>query len=106
MSKIAEILGQSTATQGVRWTEQLQEGACPFLQRPCIKTRKSDSTVVIGTCTVRWSAANKPLVICPHRMLEQKKIFWIQFISSQGISQAMTSFWFLSSLFREEALIM
>lgn len=77
MSKILELFGRSTSIdEGIDWhnIEEIQE--CPFLHRKCIKVRKSQPHVSIGTCTVQHGKENaKPVVICPHRMIAKHQIF-------------------------------
>ena len=46
---------------------------CPFLGRKCLKNRKSEPDVAIGTCAVTHS--DKDVVICPSRFLERQVIF-------------------------------
>jgi hypothetical protein len=55
------------------WQRVLTVQECPFLQRKCIKQRKSDSQQSIGACIVRYQ--KQPLIICPHRFLERQQIF-------------------------------
>lgn len=75
--RIAELLGVTAAREAVDWQKMVASAQCPFLQRRCVKTRKSDPSVVIGTCTVQYGRADggAPLMICPHRLLENGKIF-------------------------------
>lgn len=56
------------------WRDIISHERCPFLGRRCIKTRKSDPTITIGTCTVGYS--HIPIAICPHRFLQDGKIFY------------------------------
>lgn len=46
---------------------------CPFLDKRCVKQRKSDSRQTIGSCVVGYK--NLPLIICPHRFLQNNQIF-------------------------------
>lgn len=55
------------------WQAIIAAQHCPFLNRRCIKTRKSEPDVTIGTCTVGYKG--KPLTICPVRFLERRQIF-------------------------------
>lgn len=50
---------------------------CPFLERRCVKQRKSNSKQTIGSCSVGYRVGDqaKPLVICPHRFLQDQRIF-------------------------------
>ncbi|ECI4934130.1 TPA: NotI family restriction endonuclease [Klebsiella pneumoniae] len=74
MSKIIEIFGLDThSTQD--WERVIQEQRCPFRQRTCFKTRKSESSVAIGTCSVLYGRDPRPIMICPARLLERGQIF-------------------------------
>lgn len=74
MSKIIEIFGLDThSTQN--WERVIQEQRCPFRQRVCFKTRKSDPSLAIGTCTVLYGRDPQPVMICPARLLERGQIF-------------------------------
>src|SRR5689334_4361007 len=76
MSKVAELFGTSTsARKGVKWKEIVEKRWCPFLGRLCLKNRKSNPDVLIGTCTVSYGRENRPIIICPHRLLERRQIF-------------------------------
>ncbi|MBM4012853.1 MAG: hypothetical protein FJ286_16060 [Planctomycetes bacterium] len=76
MSKVVEFFGVSTASREAT-SEKLRalvdSQACPYRNSRCIKTRKSAPDVAIGTCVVTHS--EKPVIICPHRMLERRKVF-------------------------------
>jgi hypothetical protein len=76
MTKIAELFGLPTVApppQG--WAAVVAAQACPFLNRKCLKIRKSDPTQTIGTCTLRQGKIGEPVMICPHRLLERRQIF-------------------------------
>lgn len=73
MSKVRELFGYSTELAAHDWTETIGQQACPFLSRKCLKNRKSEADVAIGTCTV--THGGQPIVICPHRFLERQIIF-------------------------------
>lgn len=55
------------------WIAISTKARCPFLDDRCRKTRKSNPTETIGTCSISHSQKN--LVICPYRMLEQHQVF-------------------------------
>ena len=74
-SKVMEIFGASSSSENVKWNQILESQRCPFLKKKCIKVRKSQPEVAIGTCTVRHGRGNKHIVICPHRLLERQQIF-------------------------------
>ena len=54
MNKILELYGVSTrSTSNVDWKTVVAEEFCPYLQRKCLKVRKSRPEDTIGTCTTR-----------------------------------------------------
>jgi len=76
MSDIVELFGLDTeGSHPVGWRRIVTRQSCPYLQKTCIKTQKSEPSVAIGTCTVRYGAELRPIVICPHRLLERKQVF-------------------------------
>ncbi len=75
-NKVVELFGQSTRGSSTPdWVEVARRQQCPFLNRKCIKTRKSEPNVAIGTCTLEYGVTPKAVMICPHRLLERKQIF-------------------------------
>ncbi len=74
MSKVTELFGLST-TSKQNWKQIVGKSWCPFLNRLCLKNRKSNPEILIGTCTVNYGKENRPIVICPHRLLERRQIF-------------------------------
>lgn len=74
MSKVVELYGNSTASQ-IAWDEIVSQQHCPFINRKCIKVRKSAAENTIGTCTVLYGKQPQPIMICPHRLLERRQIF-------------------------------
>ena len=74
-SKVMEIFGVNSLSENVKWNEVVEFQQCPFLSKTCIKVRKSQPEVAIGTCTVRYGKDNKNIIICPHRLLERQQIF-------------------------------
>ena len=76
MSGILEIFGQSTKTaENVCWRELVRKQYCPYLERKCIKVRKSRPNTAIGTCSVLYGQEELDIIICPHRLLERKQVF-------------------------------
>ncbi len=75
MSKVRELFGRSTATGSIDWHAESSRQNCPFLGRKCIKIRKSQPAISIGTCVVSHGKDSVPIVICPHRILERGQIF-------------------------------
>jgi hypothetical protein len=76
MSKVIEIFGKSkNQSEELDWTSLIQSQHCPYLQKRCIKVRKSRPDISIGTCSVMYGKNPIPIIICPHRLLERKQIF-------------------------------
>lgn len=76
MSKIIEIFGTPAGTkEDENWNEILEQQWCPYLDKKCIKVRKSQPEVSIGTCSVLYGEEIKPIIICPFRLLERRQIF-------------------------------
>ena len=75
MSEVLELFGEATSKSRVPWRSLVREQKCPYLDRTCIKIRKSQPDISIGTCSVRHGRAKRPMIICPVRLLERKKIF-------------------------------
>lgn len=74
--RVAELYGFDTRDGGVAaWRARIGGAICPFLARRCIKSRKSAPDLTIGTCTVEYGAESRPLMICPFRMLEKRRVF-------------------------------
>lgn len=55
------------------WQKVLENSYCCYLDKKCDKTRKSQPEISIGTCTVGY--AGNPVIICPHRFLQNRQIF-------------------------------
>jgi hypothetical protein len=72
MSGIVELYGHQ-ATAAVDWNKIASDQICPLLGRKCLKNRKSEPEKTIGSCVV--SHQERDLLICPHRLLEQRIIF-------------------------------
>lgn len=76
MSKIIEIFGTPAGNkEDEHWGKILERQWCPYLERKCIKVRKSEPEVSIGTCSVLYGEETKPIIICPFRLLERHQIF-------------------------------
>lgn len=73
MTKVAELYGLPTF-QDANWQSVVNDQNCPFLNRKCLKNRKSEADLTIGTCTMHYGNAG-PVMICPFRLLEHRKIF-------------------------------
>lgn len=70
---ISELYGISTEAN-VDWKTIINNQQCPFLNRRCIKSRKSEPSQTIGACTVKYSSSGD-VMICPHRLIERRQIF-------------------------------
>jgi hypothetical protein len=70
-----ELYGKAIVDQHIDWQKIVKQQHCPFLQRKCLKNRKSEPEQTIGTCTVTYGKKAQPIIICPHRLLERKQIF-------------------------------
>src|SRR5690242_6277995 len=75
MRQIIELYGVPTSITDADWTSIIVNEHCPYLKRKCIKVRKSNPSVTIGTCTVLYGRDQKDIIICPHRLLERGQIF-------------------------------
>lgn len=75
MNKVIELFGNSKNQSELNWTEIVYSQHCPYLQKRCIKVRKSQPDISIGSCSVMYGKRPIPIIICPHRMLERKQIF-------------------------------
>jgi hypothetical protein len=75
-NNILELFGVSTENTEVDWSHIVKEQHCPYLERACVKVRKSQPEISIGTCSVNYGVKNnKGVIICPHRFLERKQVF-------------------------------
>lgn len=75
MSRVIEFFGQSTCKEHSNWKQVVETQQCPFLGKRCYKVRKSDPDTSIGTCTVSYGKPLGPVLICPTRLIENRKIF-------------------------------
>jgi hypothetical protein len=74
MSKIIDLFGYDTASNPQPdWAALVDAQRCPYVQKRCYKTRKSQPEIAIGTCTVEYG--KEPIMICPLRLLERRQIF-------------------------------
>ena len=74
MTDVLELFGQPTSGK-VDWQSVVRRQDCPYLGKKCIKVRKSQPEVSIGTCSVTHGRNKQPMLICPFRLLEKNKIF-------------------------------
>lgn len=75
MSKVLELFGHSTKVDNENWQEIVDDQQCPFLGKTCYKVRKSNPEISIGTCTVLYGKEENPIIICPTRLIDKRKIF-------------------------------
>ncbi|QKI88906.1 NotI family restriction endonuclease [Thiomicrorhabdus xiamenensis] len=74
-NNIAEIYGISIYNNTADWNNLIEQQQCPYLGRKCLKNRKSEAELTIGTCSVTYGKDKKDVIICPHRLLERRQIF-------------------------------
>lgn len=75
MSRVIELFGHSANESNINWRQTITDQNCAFTQKKCYKTRKSEPSISIGSCSVLYGQANDPIIICPKRLLERKRIF-------------------------------
>src|SRR3972149_3567123 len=75
MSNMIELCGQSTANKRQNWKSIVARQWCPYLERKCIKVRKSQPKISIGSCSVLYGKGKRPIIICPYRLLERRQVF-------------------------------
>ena len=75
-TRLIELFGVPVTKGDADWTAIAAAQRCPYLGRKCLKIRKSQPDVAIGTCSVTHGLRErKPALICPHRMLSDGRIF-------------------------------
>ncbi len=57
-SRVSELFCYSTENPDVDWSEVVAAQQCLFLKKKCIKNRKSEPQISIGTCTVKYGQGN------------------------------------------------
>ena len=73
---IIELFSVSTLRDDVDWQGLLAAQPCPYLDRKCVKVRKSQPDISIGTCVVQHGVQlPRNVIVCPHRFLERGQIF-------------------------------
>ena len=75
MSKVTELFTESTKDTSINWVEKLRTQQCKYIGKKCIKNRKSEPDIAIGTCTLKYGKNDTNVIICPFRLLERKQIF-------------------------------
>jgi len=73
MSKISEFFGLYCGDSSLDFKRAMESQTCPYTQKVCIKMRKSEPEIKIGTCSVKYQ--NLDIIICPFRLLEHNQIF-------------------------------
>ena len=73
-TKVTELYGFPTF-QPADWKAVAAAQHCPFLNRKCLKNRKSEPETTIGSCTMTYGRPSQPVMICPFRLLERNQIF-------------------------------
>jgi hypothetical protein len=73
--KIIELFAESALSKNVRWDNLITEQHCPFIGKKCVKVRKSDPVISIGTCTVAYGKEKTNVIICPRRLTENNQLF-------------------------------
>ena len=74
-TRIAEFYNFSTKNRDVNWNDVLSTQHCGYLNKKCIKVRKSEPHISIGTCSVEFGKESNGVIICPHRLIEKRQIF-------------------------------
>ncbi len=75
MSKVVELFTESTKKTELNWDKIISEQQCKYIGKKCIKNRKSEPEISIGTCTVNYGKEANDIIICPFRLLERRQIF-------------------------------
>jgi hypothetical protein len=75
MHKVIELFGNNTKSRKLNWNNIIEKQLCPFVNKRCSKVRKSQPEISIGTCIVLYGTDNKPIIICPNRLLQDRKVF-------------------------------
>jgi hypothetical protein len=73
-TRVAELYTLPTFMDG-DWKGAVASQYCPLIQRKCLKNRKSEPEVTIGTCTMIHGRQSQIVSICPFRLLERSQIF-------------------------------
>jgi hypothetical protein len=75
MYKVVELFGNDTNSKTAKWKELVEKQWCPYSNKKCYKIRKSQPEISIGTCTVLYGSNNRSIIICPNRLLQNRKVF-------------------------------
>lgn len=75
-NRILELFTIPTNKANVDWQQTVKRQFCGYLEKKCVKIRKSQPEVSIGTCSALYGVGEKRgAIICPHRFLERSQIF-------------------------------
>lgn len=75
-NNVLELFGIDTEQTNANWETIVIDQYCPYLEKTCVKVRKSQPEISIGTCSIKYGAKdNKGAIICPHRFLQKRQIF-------------------------------
>jgi hypothetical protein len=75
-NRILELFTHSAGNPNVDWRRVVRHQQCAYLEKKCVKVRKSQPEISIGTCSVFYGAGKeRSAIICPHRFLERSQIF-------------------------------
>ena len=77
MTRIAELYGLPTDVHltGTDWASVITSQHCPYLNRKCLKNRKSEPDLTISSCSLYFGKLPDIIMICPFRLLERQQIF-------------------------------
>jgi hypothetical protein len=76
MLPISELFTHSSIEEVVNWAELTATQPCKYLSRRCLKVRKSQPEISIGTWSIHRPGMIAPLIVCPHRFLERGQVFF------------------------------
>ncbi|GHV49002.1 hypothetical protein FACS1894181_06460 [Bacteroidia bacterium] len=74
--KIVELFAESVLNKSLKWDKIIEKQNCPYTTKKCVKVRKSEPSISIGTCMVAYGKDNSNVIICPHRLIENNQIFF------------------------------
>lgn len=75
-SPIVELFTHPIMANDTDWQTLIETQPCAYLGRKCIKIRKSQPEIAIGTCSILHGVRQaQPIIICPHRFLERGQVF-------------------------------
>ncbi|MDR1635926.1 MAG: hypothetical protein LBR93_01180 [Treponema sp.] len=75
MYKVVELFGNNTNDKTTNWKGIIEKQWCPYSDKKCYKVRKSQPEISIGTCTVLYGTNAQSIIICPNRLLQNRKVF-------------------------------